>query len=148
MNVAAEPRARRWRTARPGGNNPGSAGKNGGETMSALYRDRWIECTADAVRIHGYYFPWGTKSIPYSSIRTIRRVEMGTFTGKGRIWGSTTLRYWASLDPGRPAKSTALILDTGRHILPFITPDDPAAVEAAILGHSSARTVTGRGVIA
>ncbi|HUY50148.1 MAG TPA: hypothetical protein VMV92_31335 [Streptosporangiaceae bacterium] len=115
--------------------------------MSALYRDRWIECTADAVRIHGYYFPWGTKRIPYSSIRTIRRVNMGILTGKGRIWGSTTLHYWASLDPRRPAKSIALILDTGGHVLPFITPDDPAAVESAIREHSAATTVTGPGVI-
>jgi hypothetical protein len=62
--------------------------------------------------------------------------------------GSTTLRYWASLDPRRPGKTTALILDTGAGILPFITPDDPAAVEAAILGHFSAGSVTGPPVIA
>jgi hypothetical protein len=115
--------------------------------MSALYRDRWIECTDDAVVIRGYYFPWGTKRIPYSSIQTIRRVNMGALTGKGRIWGSTTLRYWASLDPGRPRKSTALILDTGARILPFITPDDPAAVEAAIQAHSSATVVPGGNAI-
>ena len=116
--------------------------------MSVLYKDPWIECTADAVLIRGYYFPWGTKRIPYSAIQTIRRVPIDTFTGKGRIWGSTTLRYWASLDPGRPGKSTALILDTGRPILPFITPDDPDRVEAVIRQHSSAETVTGDGVIA
>jgi hypothetical protein len=115
--------------------------------MSALYRDRWIECTDDAVVIRGYYFPWGTKRIPYGSIRTIREVKMGVLTGKGRIWGSTTLRYWASLDPGRPSKSTALILDTGARILPFITPDDPAAVEAAILAHSSATVAPGGNVV-
>jgi hypothetical protein len=115
--------------------------------MSALYRDRWIECTADAIRIRGYYFPWGTKHIPYSSIRAIRRVKMGAFTGRGRIWGTASPRYWASLDPRRPAKRTALILDTGRRVLPFITPDDPEAVEAAIRGHSAAATVTSRGII-
>jgi hypothetical protein len=99
------------------------------------------------VEIRGYYFPWGTRRIPYGSIRTIRRVRIGALTGKGRIWGSSTLRYWASLDPRRPSKSSALILDTGARILPFITPDDPAAVEAAILAHSSATTVTGDSVI-
>ena len=30
-----------------------------------MYRDRWIECTPDEIRIRGYYFPWGTKRIPY-----------------------------------------------------------------------------------
>ena len=63
--------------------------------------------------------------------REVRRVPIGTLPGRGRIWGSTTLRYWASLDPGRPGKKTALILDTGHHILPLITPDDPSAVAAA-----------------
>ncbi|MGH3067221.1 MAG: hypothetical protein ACRDMI_01385 [Streptosporangiaceae bacterium] len=116
--------------------------------MTTLYRDRWIECTDEAVLIHGYYFPWGTKRVPYSAIRTLRRVPIGAFTGQGRIWGSTTLRYWANLDPGRPGKRTALILDTGAAILPFITPGDPAAVQAVILGHSSAEAVTGPAVIA
>ena len=116
--------------------------------MSTLYKDRWIECTTDAVLIHGYYFPWGTKRIPYQSIREVRRVPLGALTGRGRIWGSTTLRYWASLDPGRPAKKTALILDTGHAVLPFITPDDPDAVASVITEHSSARVVDGPPVVA
>ena len=116
--------------------------------MNALYKDRWIECTADAVLIHGYYFPWGTKRVPYDSIREVRRVPVGTFTGRGRIWGSTTLKYWASLDPSRPGKKKALILDTGHRILPFITPDDPDAVAAVISEHSSAPVVDGPAVVA
>jgi hypothetical protein len=115
---------------------------------SDLYKDRWIDCTADAVLIRGYYFPWGTKRIPYSAIREIRRVPMSAFTGKGRIWGSTTLRYWASLDPNRGAKDTALILDTGRRILPFITPDDADAAAAVISKRSGAKTVNSAPVIA
>jgi hypothetical protein len=117
--------------------------------MDSLYRDRWIECTSDGVLIRAYYFPWGTKRIPYDSIRRIRRVPVNLFTGSGRIWGSTTLRYWANLDPDRPAKQTALILETGRpFLMPFITPDDPAAVERIIGEHSSAELVISNGVIA
>ncbi len=33
--------------------------------MDNSYRDRWIECTPEDIRIRGYYFPWGTKRIPY-----------------------------------------------------------------------------------
>ncbi|MGD0684633.1 MAG: hypothetical protein ABSA03_05900 [Streptosporangiaceae bacterium] len=110
--------------------------------MNPLYRDRWIRCTSDAIEIRGYYFPWGTKRIPYSAIRSVRRVTMGALTGKGRIWGTASPRYWASLDPRRPSKSTALILGTGAYVQPFITPDDPDAVEAIILGHSAAQTVS------
>jgi hypothetical protein len=116
--------------------------------MNDLYRDRWISCTADAILIRGYYFPWGTKRVPYRTIREVRRVPMGTMTGRGRIWGSTTLRYWASLDPNRPAKDTALILDTGARILPFITPEDPARVAAVISENGKVPVVDSDPVIA
>jgi len=121
-----------------------TADRNGvGDGPGVLYHDRWIECTADAIRIRGYYFPWGTKRIPYSSIRSIRRVTMTALRGQGRIWGTANPRYWASLDPSRPAKSIALILDIGSLVRPFITPDDPGKVEAAIRAHSTAEVVTG-----
>jgi hypothetical protein len=53
----------------------------GGGFMDSQYRDRWIECSSDSIQIRGYYFPWGTKRIPYGSIRSVRRVEMSTFKG-------------------------------------------------------------------
>jgi len=116
--------------------------------MNALYKDRWIECTADAVLIHGYYFPWGAKRVPCSSILEVRRVPIGTFTGRGRIWGSTALQHWASRDASPPDQKNALILDTGHGILPFITPDDPDAVAAVISEHSSAPVIDGPAVVA
>ena len=99
------------------------------------YEDRWISCTPSALEIRGYYFPWGTKRILYSAIRSVNRVEMGPLTGKGRIWGTANPRYWASLDPRRPSKSVGFILDVGRFVHPFITPDDPDAWEAALSRH-------------
>lgn len=104
--------------------------------MASEYRDRWIECTAEAIEVRGYYFPWGTKRIPYRSIRSVERVEMGTLTGKARIWGTANPRYWASLDPQRPSKQVGLVLDLGRFVHPFLTPDDPDRVEAAIREHA------------
>jgi hypothetical protein len=100
------------------------------------YRDRWIECTENEIRIRGYYFPWGTKHIPYRSIRSVRRVQLSAISGKGRIWGTANPRYWASLDPRRPLKSSGLILDLGRFVRPFVTPDDCDAVEAIIRRHA------------
>jgi hypothetical protein len=116
--------------------------------MDALYQDRRIRCTADAVLIRGYYFPWGTKRVRYQDIREVRRVPVKRFYGRGRIWGSTTFRYWANFDPGRPRKKEALILYTGRPLLPFITPDDPGAVATVIGQHSAARITRGPAVIA
>jgi hypothetical protein len=109
----------------------------GGGFMDSQYRDRWIECSSDSIQIRGYYFPWGTKRIPYGSIRSVRRVEMSTFKGQMRVWGTSNPRYWASLDPQRRHKSVALILDVGRHVQPFITPDDPDAVEAILRQHAA-----------
>ncbi|MDI5965177.1 hypothetical protein POF50_009700 [Streptomyces sp. SL13] len=106
------------------------------------YRDRWVECGERGLRIRGYYFPWGTKAIPYGRIKGVRRVDMDVFSGRGRIWGTSNPRYWFHLDPRRPSKTSGLVLDVGGYVHPFITPDDPAAVEAAIRAHT-ARTAGG-----
>jgi hypothetical protein len=104
--------------------------------MTDIYRDRWIACTQDGVRIRGYYFPWGSKNIPYSAIRSVNRVPMGPLSGQGRIWGTANPTVWASLDPARMGKHEALILDLGKRVRPFITPDDLGAVETAIREHT------------
>jgi hypothetical protein len=111
--------------------------------MSDDYGDRWIRCTPDAIEIRGYYFPWGTKRIAYGSIRSLRRVEVGAFTGRGRIWGTANFRYWANLDPSRPRKKVGLILDVGRRVHPFLTPDDPHGFEAAVYDHTGLEPDTG-----
>jgi hypothetical protein len=64
-------------------------------------------------------------------------LDMSAARGRFRIWGTASPRYWVSLDPRRPHKSTALVLDLGRRIRPFITPDDPDAVLATIASHVS-----------
>ena len=107
--------------------------------MDNSYRDRWIECTPEDIRIRGYYFPWGTKRIPYGSIRSVRRVALSTFRGRLRIWGTADPRYWASLDPQRSKKSVGFIVDLGRHVRPLITPDDADAFEVVV------RTLAGLG---
>ncbi|MGZ4181673.1 MAG: hypothetical protein ACXVUL_13450 [Solirubrobacteraceae bacterium] len=110
--------------------------------MSAEYRDRWIECTPDHLVIRGYYFPWGTKRIPYDRIRAVHHVELGLTRGRARLWGTANPRYWASLDPRRPSKRRGLVLDLGRAVRPLITPDDPDAVEACIRAHAGATIAT------
>ncbi len=101
------------------------------------YQDTWIACTDEGIRIRGYYFPWGTKRVPYGKIRSVQRVTMTAMRGKARIWGTANPRYWASLDPKRSRKTYALILDLGRFVRPFITPDDCDAVEAIIKKHAN-----------
>jgi hypothetical protein len=103
--------------------------------VTDVYQDRWISCTEDAVVVRWYYL-WGAKRIPYAAIRSVSRAEMRGLRGRGRIWGTANPRYWASLDPGRPRKSTALILDLGRAVSPYITPDDASAVADIIVARA------------
>ena len=108
--------------------------------MADLYHDRWIICTDDGIVIRWYY-PWGPKRIPYVTIRSAKRVDLGTFRGNLRFWGTANPRYWASLDLARPGKSAALILDVGTLVRPFITPDDVQAVENILIEHAHLASV-------
>jgi hypothetical protein len=60
--------------------------------------------TADSpgVRIGRYYFPWGTKRIPYAKIKGLRRVATSNARGRWRIWGTGNFKYWANFDTKRP----------------------------------------------
>jgi hypothetical protein len=101
--------------------------------LDGLYEDRWIRCDATTLVIRGYYFPLGTsKVIAYHDIREVTPIDIGTWTGKWRIWGASDPRYWWHLDWTRPQKDTALILELGRPVRPVITPDDPALVAGII----------------
>jgi hypothetical protein len=100
--------------------------------VSDDYADRRIECTPDGIRIHGYYFPWGTKHVPYDQVRSLQRFELSARRGRGRIWGTANPRHWANFDPGRPKKSVGFFLDLGRRVQPFVTPDDPDRFEGVV----------------
>jgi hypothetical protein len=106
--------------------------------MGAEYADPRIETTPEGVRIRHYYFPLGDKLVRWEDLRSVGRVEVGALRGRLRIWGTANPRYWANLDPGRPRKKTGFVLDHGGRVRPFVTPDDPAAFEAALRAHSDA----------
>jgi len=101
-----------------------------------LYQDRWITCTEDGLRIGAYYAPIPIrKRIPYRRIVGVELVAMGAWSGKWRIWGTARPDRWAHLDTKRPSKQAALVIDTGRFVKPFITPDDPERVRQIIEQH-------------
>jgi hypothetical protein len=98
-------------------------------TNTAAYDDGGILCDDQGLTIRRYY-PWGTKRIRYTSIRGVETLPL---TGpnrvrKWRIWGSGDFIHWWNLDPRRPKKNVALVIDVGRCMRPTITPDDPTAV--------------------
>ena len=98
-----------------------------------LYDDGKIACDDRGLVIRRYY-PWGAKTIPYGAIRSVRHLSpLGV--RKWRLWGSGDLVHWWNLDRGRPKKQLALEIDTGHHIHPTITPDDPHTVERILTEH-------------
>jgi len=99
--------------------------------MVDTYRDTSVVCGADTLEIRRYY-PWGSKTVPYHAIVGVQRVTLGALKGKARLWGSANVGYWANLDTKRPSKPEGLVLDLGKRVKPFITPDDPDRVEALI----------------
>jgi hypothetical protein len=107
------------------------------------YADKWIRCTDTGIAVRAYYFPWGTKHIPYGAVHGMERVDLSAARGRARIWGTANPGYWASLDPGRPRKERALVLDLGRRVRPFLTPDDPDAFEAVVRERSGLGPASG-----
>ncbi|HXW32916.1 MAG TPA: PH domain-containing protein [Acidimicrobiales bacterium] len=96
-------------------------------TQNSLYDDGRITLDDQGLVIRWYYL-WGSKKIPYRSIRSVRSFTMSGLGGKWRIWGSGDFVHWWNLDSGRPKKDTAIEIDLGRRILPTISPDDPQTV--------------------
>jgi hypothetical protein len=97
------------------------------------YDDGRIVCGPDRLEIHDYYFPIGTKRVPYTQIKGLQRIELkGPLSGKWRIWGTGNPRYWANLDTKRPRKEVGFVVDVGRRVSPIVTPDNPEAFETVL----------------
>ncbi|MBV2154854.1 hypothetical protein [Kitasatospora sp. SUK 42] len=112
-----------------------------------MYDDGLVVCTERELVIRRYYFPFGfAKRIPYGRIRGLRRVPLTLFSGRWRIWGSGDFTHYFNLDPGRPHKDVAFVVDLGGRVKPVITPDEPEHLAAALSTHGIAVTgATGRG---
>ena len=117
--------------------------------MTDGYDDGRIVCGPDRLEIHSYYFPFGTKSVQYTEINGLQRIEItGVWSGKWRIWGTGNWRYWANLDTKRPKKKVGYVIDLGRRVSPIVTPDKPDAFESLLrdranLGAGNARLMKG-----
>ena len=96
--------------------------------IPVIYDDGRIACDEHCVHIRWYYL-WGHKRIPYSSLSAVTRRRMTRLRGRWRIWGSGDFRHFYNLDGTRPRKTSALDLEVGKWPIPVITPDDPDRVE-------------------
>ena len=101
---------------------------------SGSYHDSLISLRHGMMTIKRYYFPSGTKRIRLAQIRAVREYAMTRMSGKWRLWGSGNFVHWFNLDPNRRRKERAFVIDLGRRAKPVVTPDDPDAFRAAIVG--------------
>ena len=105
-----------------------------------LYDDGRVRLDQQGITLRHYYFPFGSsKHIRYEQIRRVESRPMGWLTGRGRLWGTSDLRYWMPLDLGRPAKRRMVILDLAAHVKPAFTPNDPDRVVSLIEMHVAGR---------
>jgi hypothetical protein len=91
------------------------------------YDDGLIACGSDALLIRRYTLLLRPRRVPYSDIRNVTKLQLGTMR-KWRIWGSGDFLHWWNFDARRPRKEIALALDVGGRVRPTITPDDPQRV--------------------
>jgi hypothetical protein len=99
-----------------------------------LYDDGRIACGDTSLIIRWYYL-WGAKKLPYSSITSVNKRPLTRWRGRWRLWGSGDFVHWYNLDLGRAKKEIALDVHTGGRIVATITPDDPEAVERILTEH-------------
>ena len=97
--------------------------------------DRWITCTDDGVEITGLLLPVGHQahSLRLDPGRAARRDDV--VAGKGPDLGHRQPALLGQPRPPAADEEVGLILDLGQFVRPFITPDDPDAVDAAITQH-------------
>ncbi len=96
--------------------------------MAILYKDEYVTCDEDAIAIHQYYFPFGSKRIPYTTIQHIEEEPMDLLMGGLRLWGMGLAPYWFHLDIQRPNKNRLIVVDFGEWIKAVITPANHDAV--------------------
>jgi hypothetical protein len=60
-----------------------------------LYDDGKIACDDSELLIRRYY-PRGSKRVPYTSIRSVKRIPIRV--RRWRLWGSGDFRHWWNLD--------------------------------------------------
>ena len=101
-----------------------------------LYEDNYIVLSESALTIKHFYFPVGSKRIPYDEITAVREEELDFWSGKWRIWGARKLPQWFHLDWNRPGKERCIIVETSGMLDPVLTPDHHDKVLAILEQHT------------
>jgi len=95
-----------------------------------LYTDKYIQIFEDKIRFKSWNLPGGKKDVKLSHIRKVSEKNMGLFSGRLRISGSSNFRDWFHFDAARPTKKKAIVLETDFKIYKrlWVTPEKHSTV--------------------
>jgi hypothetical protein len=104
------------------------------KTCPRIYKDYLVEISGRGIVFDWYYFPFGSKRVPFEDIEwiAIRRLAPGDWKC-ARVWGTGDFTTWFPLDVDRPKKSVIFQLklrDKNKYI--GFTVEDDKAAEAVI----------------
>ena len=103
-----------------------------------LYRDDVVKLDGTRLGIRHYYWPLGSKRVPYTSIAGFDRRPLKAWQGQFRVHGIDQRGRWYSRDRHRGEKDSAIDLDVGKRIRPVLTPRDVEKVIEILQQHSGA----------
>lgn len=93
--------------------------------MAILYQDSYLVCDQDALTIHTYYFPVGSKRIPYGDITELTLESIDFWGGAGRLWGMGLSPHWFHWDFSRWQKNQCIVItERNNWVKSVITPTD------------------------
>lgn len=94
-------------------------------TDCPLISNSFVTCYTDYLRIHLYYFPFGSKKVKYCEIRSCELLPMndlGLFESK--LWGMSLSPIWWPCDMNRLGRNNYILLDANQWPKIGLTMDD------------------------
>jgi hypothetical protein len=95
-----------------------------------LMSNGFVTCYSDYLRVHLYYFPFGSKKIKYSSIRSCdfrSTNDIGMFEYK--LWGMSLSPIWWHCDMNRLGRKYYILLDASQWPQIGLTMDDNDTIQ-------------------
>ena len=99
------------------------------EPLQEKYLDKLVEISHESIRFRNYYFPFGSKLVPFSEVDRVV-VETPTLMAKWRIHGTADFKTWFPRDWRRPSRDRLFVmtLQTGRRRIAFTVEDSDTVI--------------------
>lgn len=83
-------------------------------STKVIYSDSLIELTEDSILLRDYYYPFGSKRVPFSEIDHVLMEKPTLWTGKYRVYGTGDFRTWFAPDMSRASRDRIFVLHPKR----------------------------------